>query len=355
MSVQSDLAFAHQAELIRIADLLGNRVGSMWSQLDINRLDTSWNFIAPDLMRLVTAAQAEAVRQTTPYVNSLDVANGFAPRPAAIIPEAFTNVMGDGREVAPALYGAVTTTKKAIGGGMSLVDAFQAGATFARIVASAAVHDLARSSIEVLAAGKGYTRYVRVVGGSACSRCAILAGTYSATETAFARHVHCCCTTCPINVGGKAPTGLHDDPSAYFDSLSATDQDRVFTKAGAEAIRHGADITKVVNARRSAYGIGYSGHSRSLGGVKVPVTHGVLKPITIGQRADGTPLQVYATQFTARSQFYKNEQARVAAALAQGNYTRTISTRLMPEQIAIMANGNPIRWIELLAKYGYLA
>lgn len=36
----------------------------------------------------------------------------------------------------------------------------------------------------------------------------------------------------------------------YFKSLSRAEQDRIFTKAGAEAIRNGADLNQVVNARR---------------------------------------------------------------------------------------------------------
>ena len=43
---------------------------------------------------------------------------------------------------------------------------------------------------------------------------------------------------------------LVTDPSAYFDSLSLEEQNRVFTNAGARAIREGADMGRVVNARR---------------------------------------------------------------------------------------------------------
>jgi hypothetical protein len=361
MSLQSEIAFAHRADLLRISGLLAKRVAALWSQMDINNLDGSWARVAPQLTRLVGAAQFAAAELTPAYIAALDRSYSFVPPPTRIVPQAFTNVMGDGREVAPALYGAVTTTKELIGKGVPAANAFQSGASFLSIIASGALQDMARNADEVLSAGKGYTKYVRVIGGTACSRCAVLAGTYSATETAFQRHVHCCCSTCPIEFQGKetskVPGGFHEDPEAYFESLSAADQDRVFTKAGAEAIRQGADVAKVVNARRSAYGIGYTGHSRTLGGVKVPITasRGRLTPLTIGRKADGSPLQVYATKVTARSQFFKSEQSRVDAAAAAGTYTRTISVRLMPEQLAIMANGSPSRWVELLTKYGYLA
>ena len=39
-------------------------------------------------------------------------------------------------------------------------------------------------------------------------------------------------------------------PRRYFDSLSEPEQDAAFTHDGAQAIRDGADIARVVNARR---------------------------------------------------------------------------------------------------------
>lgn len=39
-------------------------------------------------------------------------------------------------------------------------------------------------------------------------------------------------------------------PGDYFESLDRAEQDKIFTKAGAQAIRDRADINQVVNARR---------------------------------------------------------------------------------------------------------
>lgn len=43
------------------------------------------------------------------------------------------------------------------------------------------------------------------------------------------------------------------DPRSAFDAMSTAEQDKAFTKAGAEAIRQGADPAQVVNARRGMY------------------------------------------------------------------------------------------------------
>ncbi|MEU4570841.1 hypothetical protein [Micromonospora sp. NPDC023956] len=46
---------------------------------------------------------------------------------------------------------------------------------------------------------------------------------------------------------------LRTDPKAYFGSLTTVEQERLFTKSGAEAIRAGADIAQVVNVRSGMY------------------------------------------------------------------------------------------------------
>lgn len=347
MSRQSELAYAHQADIIRLGGVLGRRVTRLWRQISVDNLDAGWNAVAPRMAAQVASAQLTAARLSAPYLRAIDRANGFDAAPAALVPEAFSNVMGDGREVAPALYGAVTNTKKLIGGGLAPGRAFEVGANFLALVAGAALHDMSRNADRVLAAGKSYTTYIRVVNGSACSRCAILAGTYSGPD-AFLRHVNCECSTVPVVVATHPPEGFLTTPLDYFDSLSAAEQDRVFTKSGAEAIRQGADPAKVVNARRGAYGIGYSGRSN------LPaVSRGALKPLTIGVKADGTPLQVYATTegATARGAFGRSE----FRSMQHGSLRQTTAVRLMPEQIAVMAGGDSAKWADLLRRYGYLA
>lgn len=60
--------------------------------------------------------------------------------------------------------------------------------------------------------------------------------------------VYCDCRhiPCPEAVADDLTT----DPRAYFDSLSGPEQERIFTRSGAKAIRDGADMGRVVNARR---------------------------------------------------------------------------------------------------------
>lgn len=353
MSLQSEIALAHQASRIALGHAVAARTMALWSRMSIDNLNAHWNVIAPRMVEQISAGQLVAANQAAGYLARMDRANNFDPAPAALVPRAFAGVMDDGREIAPALFGAVTKTKTLIGGGVSAERAFEVGGHFIALIAQEALSGLGRAADRTLAAGKGYTRYIRVVGGSACSRCAILAGIYSA-EQAFKRHASCQCTTAPINVESKkSPSGFHDSAQSYFDALSKADQNRVFTNAGAEAIRNGADPIKVVNARRGAYGIQYSSHGY------IPADPGAarrsLTPQTIGRRADGSPLQVYTTaEGRYRGDFRKSENLRGAFAARDGRYTRTTSVRVMPEQIIQMAGNDPERWRVLLARYGYL-
>lgn len=346
MSQQSEIAYRHKVERAQLQNDLIRRVKQLWSFGNVADLDGSWNALAPRITAQVAHAQVSAASQATPYMDAVDRSYGRRTPPSKLAVESFSGVTLDGRELAPFLFSAVTKTKEAIGVGMAAPNAFLAGANALAVFASAAMQDMGRQADITLGRSRTYTRYVRVVGGSACSRCAVLAGIWSA-QTAFLRHLGCQCTACPVEVvretGNrekfKIPDGFHEDPSAFFASLSEADQDRTFTKAGAEAIRNGADISKVVNARRGAYGIGYSGHYNT----PVPIgTRNVLKPIQIGVKPDGSPLKVYATTegTTARGDF--------------GKLRSSSTVRLMPEQLIKMAGTDTARFVELLKRYGYM-
>jgi hypothetical protein len=124
-------------------------------------------------------------------------------------------------------------------------------------MAKTATADTARSADLTAAVGRKYTHYVRVVQPGACSRCAILAGIDS-YSTAFKRHPACRCTSMPVDEVDASPARLFASPDDYFRTLTTAEQDRIFTKAGAEAIRAGADPVTVVTARSQATGIAYS-------------------------------------------------------------------------------------------------
>ena len=301
MPLLTDIALEHQAARIRLAQVTANRSRVLWGRADVSALDASWDAIAPVLTARVVAAQVAAARQSAPYMRQV------APGPsAAVDPVMFGGSMVDGRDVGPALFGAVTSTKKAIRSGVAPRLAFEAGAAFLGVLVKAAVADAGRASDAALATGKGYTRYIRVVSPGACSRCAILAGA-DRYYRHFERHPACKCTSLPVKDDTKIPDGLFGSPTDYFESLSRSEQDRVFTAGGAEAIRKGADPISVVNARRGAY-----------------------TPRVTSGRASG-----------------RSSGAGIG-------YRRTAQQRLMPEQIIERAGADNELAVELLRRNGYL-
>lgn len=340
-----EVASAHKASRERLTSRATARALRLWRSMQLGDLDASWDRIAPLLLDLATAAQLQAAKESTSYVNRVADYYGGADA-AVLVPEAFTGVALDGREIVPAAYSAVTATKTLIGRGVAQEQAFLTGASYLATVFGAAIQDMGRMADLSLGSARGYPRFVRVVSPTACSRCAILAGK-SSGAVAFLRHPRCRCSVWLMpNATATTPAGMFDNPDEFFDSLSPAQQDRTFTKAGAFAIRNGADPLKVVNARRGAYKVG-SGTSVNLNR---------LMPLDIGVKADGSRLRVFATVegTTARGAFGRRELELTGQATRAGRYRRTTTVRLMPEQILKMARNNPARARELLIKYGYI-
>ncbi|PEH74631.1 hypothetical protein CRM89_00325 [Nocardia sp. FDAARGOS_372] len=115
------------------------------------------------------------------------------------------------------------------------------------------------------------------------------------------------------------------DPKKYFESLSEADQNKTFGQAGAQAIRDGADMSQVVNARR---------------GLTI-----------IGGRAQRS--EVYGRRLLTTTEGVTRRGQAGRAMRARGRNART-TPRLMPEAIYEIAETRA-EAIELLRKYGYVA
>lgn len=339
----ADEARAVQDRAIRRSDRAANAALAAWRRVDGSALGASWDAVVPR----VEAVVAEAVRGNAAsagrFTSAVAAADGMTGD--VLVPEAFTGVDGSGRSMRSLLHGAVTTTKQAIGAGMSIPDALITGGSYLTLMLKTAVADVERSSSMAAAAGKGYVRYVRLVNPGACSRCAILAGS-DRYRSSFQRHPACRCSTVPVR-GTDFPDGLFTSPEEYFGSLSRSEQDRVFTPAGAEAIRLGASPISVVNARRGAKRMTPTpGFSPSR-----------LQRSVIGRRPDGSPVMGYTTvEATTRRGSFGRRQRSLGAAeqrLAGSRYSSSTRPRLMPESIIELTDDVEMRRL-LLRDAGYL-
>lgn len=335
-------AQAVQDAAIRRSDRAANVAERAWRQIDADALDASWASLEPVVLSAASAAVRANANASGRLTGRLAAADGLSGD--VLVPDAFTGVDGSGRSLASLLHGSVTTTKQAIAGGMSIPDALLTGGTYLTLMLKTAIADVERSASMTAAAGKQYTRYVRLVNPGACSRCAILAGSDRFTSN-FQRHPACRCSTVPIK--GDVPAGMFGTPTDYFESLSAAEQERVFTKAGAEAIRLGADPAKVVNARRGVKRMSPA----------TTISPSRIQRSLIGRKPDGTPIYGYVTvEGTTRRGAYGRVQEQLgvkAARKGTSRYRTTVRPRLMPESIIALTDDVDMRRV-LLRDAGYL-
>jgi len=345
-----DVARARQDRLIKLNRTVTTRSLSLWRRGMTADFDASYGLIESDLNRQVQVGQLRAAEGATRTAARFASEYGLGGSGDAVVPQSFVGIDGSGRELGTLLYGAVTTAKTAVGAGLGTTRALETGAAYLAAMIKTAMADLGRSSDLTAATSRRFAEYVRLVSPGACSRCAILAGK-SSYKVAFKRHPACKCTAAPVPDGESAPTGFHATPDAYFASLSPAEQDRVFTKAGAEAIRAGADPVSVASARRGATGISWSTR-----GTTVPNSRRRLERTRIGTKPDGSPILGYVTNEgnTVRGAFGKQQVAAGTGTVKVGTRYSTVKrTRLMPETIVGLTDDIETRRV-LLRDAGYL-
>jgi hypothetical protein len=182
-----------------------------------------------EVAKVVTAFQILASRDAVESVSTMLAEQGIVDAPASsVIPTSLAGVASDGRALD------------------TLFEQAKSEFQFALMVATQ-LQDAARGAASVSIASRSRVGYIRMLNPPSCSRCAILAGKWYGWNEGFQRHPKCDCRHVPTteDVAGDLTT----NPDAYFRSLGQAEQDRIFTNAGAQAIRDGADMSRVVNAR----------------------------------------------------------------------------------------------------------
>jgi hypothetical protein len=250
-----DAAGRREQQVADIVRLTQARVAVYLSRLDAARLVESWLAeVLPGVHQAVVDGQQQAVGGAQDYVAVAAAAMGLdGARAGRLEAGAFAGAAADGRPLAtmltvPVLRGRLAVEQRAQSAQWAVGQVRQSVA----LMTASEVEDAGRAANGVgMAATRSVTGYIRVVRAGACARCAVLAGKWFRYDAEFQRHPRCKCTQVPA--GSRAASRLHGwqtDPRAYFDSLSAADQERLFGVAGARAIRAGADVAQVVNARR---------------------------------------------------------------------------------------------------------
>lgn len=223
-----------------------------WSEVSPNAISESWERHLPAVTVAVTSSQISAAESALWANGGVRVQTGQYELPVAFAdPESFAGMSSGGGDLQGALYVPAIRAKQAVGRGLMPAEALRRTRDeFAKIV-SGMVADSGRMAATAGNVTHFTGGYVRMLNPPSCSRCAILAGRWYRWNDGFLRHPRCDCAHIPAKSGQWArDEGFVSDPYEYFNSLSEADQARLFGKSNARAIRDGADIFQVENAKR---------------------------------------------------------------------------------------------------------
>jgi len=219
---------------------------ALWGRMD-GDFDTAWARIRPQTLDLVEKGRTAAVVNALGYTAAALAETGQVDDAVGtLVPAAFLRSAPDGRDVGALLDGAVYDAKSAVARGLAPDAALAQGS---RWMSMATLTLLADTRREVYGADiiqrptlNGYTR---MLNPPSCSRCIILAGRWYRWNEGFRRHPRCDCQHIPASesVAGD----MRVDPYETFRSMTPEQQERVFGRSQARAIRDGADIYRVVN------------------------------------------------------------------------------------------------------------
>jgi hypothetical protein len=247
VAAPEEIARVHQQRqrgiiLSLIAAILG-----LWRRLDEDRLTESWQAgVGPSIVETVARAQLSAAAAAPDYLRDLAEAQNIMPA-LEVVPEAFSGIASDGRPLESLMYQPIIALKRLLAEGVDPNEAMRRATAGMTMIAATQAADAGRGAVEAgMTANKQWTKYVRVVDLPACSRCIILAGQVYPYSAGFERHPSCDCVHMAVTEDSADPPS----PQDLFERMSAEEQDRRFGKAGAEAVRLGADMGQVVNARR---------------------------------------------------------------------------------------------------------
>lgn len=226
-------------------------VSRLWDEIDAANISATWRPRALMAAQVVAAGQAAAAADADDYLKRQARAQSAAPGGSDVVASAFAGRTASGDSLSTLTELPAITSKLRIAQGATTSEALLSGKTQLALMAANEVAQAGRNAASVgIWANKAYAGYIRMLTAPSCSRCAILAGKFYRYSTGFQRHPRCDCVHVPAAEAGVKD--LRTNPRDYFSSLSTAAQDKTFGKAGAAAIREGADMSQVVNISRNS-------------------------------------------------------------------------------------------------------
>lgn len=341
-----------ELELLSVAMML-----RLWDLIDLDDIVASWDSSIADVLPRFAGLQLAAAARGSGYAGAtLREQNVTSAPEASVVPEALVEWASDGRPLESLLRVPLEVVGKRLDDGASLDDAMSAGRASVRRIAHTQIGDAGRVAAGVDVATRANVAWVRMLSGTSCSRCVGLAGKVYRWNEGFDRHPQDDCIHVPTTVDlGRYE--LATDPKKYFDSLSREEQDRRFTAAGAQAIRDGADINQVVNARRGMSTAGRDQFGNRVGRMATTRVFGE----DIFTTLEGTTTRGLAGQrLIAEGARLSGQRAETVRRISRNGEVERVVTRqrvqiprLMPESIYAIADDRA-HALRLLRRNGYI-
>lgn len=302
----SEAAQRHYRDLATVESQLILAARKAWRNVDGNYPVESWRQVVDQqFMPLVASSQSKAALLGSSYSAEVLADQGFWVAPQGFVdPDSFAGVAASGGNLRGQLLEPAYYSDRLITAGKSPLKALSAAENMLFTQLVSALADTSRAAAGIDIAMRNEVGYVRVVHGSACSRCIILAGKFFRWNQGFKRHPNCRCEH--ESTTRSRSEGMFDDPYNAFENMTKAEQDRAWGKANAAAIREGADIYQVTNARRGM-----------------------------------TKTRMFTTEGMGRQGF-------------AGKSLKSGQRRLTPEAIYKQAGGSRVKARELLTEHGYL-
>lgn len=314
-----------------------------WTRISPDRILSEWEQAVARLLPVFTTLQLQAASAGAEYGHDTLAAQGLRSEPDATVrPEAFVGWASDGRVLETLLLAPLAPVRQALLEELPLQDAVNRGQASLERIAHTQIGDAGRSAAGVDIVTRPNVGWIRMINPPTCSRCLILAGRFYRWNAGFDRHPRDDCVHVATNADAARREGLIDDPNAYFRGLSRDEQDRMLGKAAAQAVRDGADLNQVVNARRGMQTAQVFGQELQI------TTEGTTTRGFAGQRliAEGARVSREQAEFVRRRSRFGEVGRRVSRQRVQ-------TPRLTPESIYRFAKDREDA-LRLLKRFGYI-
>ena len=245
MTVLESLAEEHRKATTAAQTSGFRRNVATWNQVDFNNVVDSWQQQLPRVTRVAEDVQEFSVIDAAAFMTVASAVQGRDIDDQINVDSYVGSMPYTGADLDAAFAGPAYRTLEAVRQNKPPNVAMYAGVAELARLTHAVTFDTAEEASLAVALSQHLT-YQRIPQVGCCVRCSMLTGQYF-TSKVFKRHPHCRCVHVPVLDPADAPK-RSNDPYELFNALSEEEQNKIWTKAGAQAIRDGADIYQVGNS-----------------------------------------------------------------------------------------------------------